>query len=175
MASGRGRLGVRVESLNSEMSEALGAEGDHGVLVVQVMEDSPAQKAGLRAGDIIVKVEDRTVDSPADLVQVLSEQEGSVGLVVERKGVRKDLSADLDPGPGRSSRTYRADGDDGDVRVRVTPRIRTFRGNPEPGQGAKVYRWNTKDGDGDSAELREEIRQLKEELRELREQLREKR
>ena len=47
-------------------------------------------------------------------------------------------------------------------------------GNREPGQGAKGYRWNTKDGEGESAELREELRQLREELRELREQLREK-
>ena len=167
-SSGRGRLGVRVESLNSELSEALGAEGDEGVLVVQVLEDTPAQKAGLRAGDILVKVGGATVDSPEELVQELGKQDGSVSIRLLRKGVQKEVTAELGR---RSSR------DEGDVRVRVAPRIRVYDrndGNREPGQGAKGYRWNTKDGEGESAELREELRQLREELRELREQLREK-
>ena len=170
-SSGRGRLGVRVESLNSELSEALGAEGDQGVLVVQVLEDTPAQKAGLRAGDILVKVGAATVDSPEELVQELGKQDGSVSIRLLRKGVQKEVTAELGR---RSSRS------DGDMRVRVAPRIHVYdrsdrnRGNREPGQGAKGYRWNTKDGEGESAELREELRQLREELRELREQLREK-
>ncbi|MEQ1832857.1 MAG: PDZ domain-containing protein [Candidatus Eisenbacteria bacterium] len=163
-STGRGRLGVRVESLNSELAEALGATGDNGVLVVQVMEDTPAQKAGLRAGDIIVKIDGASVDSPSELVKELGERDGSVSVRVLRKGVAKDLTAEIERGSSR---------DEGDVRVRVAPRIRIRDGNPEPGRGPKVYRWNTNDGAGESAELREELRQLKQELRELREQMRE--
>lgn len=164
---GRGRLGVRVEKLNSELSDALGAEGDAGVLVVQVLEDTPAQKAGLRAGDIIVKIEGASVDAPDELVRELDKHDGRVDIVVQRRGVRKDIQADLG---ARDSDLF--GGGDGAARVRIAPRAPGLRGNSEPGRGARGYRWDTKAGGDDTTELREEIRQLKQELQELREQLR---
>lgn len=163
-APSRGRLGVRVDKLSDEMRDALGANGDEGVLVLEVMGDTPAQRAGMRAGDIIVKIDDDAVDSPDGLVKVLRGHEGDkVQVRVLRKGLTKTLEAELEAGDS-----------EGIVRGRVAPRIRTFRGNPEPGQGGQGYRGKTKNDAGDDSELRDEIDELRRELRELREQLKEK-
>lgn len=160
---GRGRLGVRVDKLNDEMRDALGAKDGNGVLVLEVMNDTPAQRAGVRAGDIIVKVDGDEVDSPETLVKTLRGHDGKVTVQVLRKGLTKSLEAELD-----------GDSPEDGVRARVAPRVRIQRGNPEPGQGGRVYRNYTNDRD-DASELREELNELKKELRELREQLREKR
>jgi hypothetical protein len=169
-SAGRGRLGVRVEKLNDDLAQALGASGDQGVLVVEVLEDTPAQKAGIRAGDVIVRVDSDDVDSPDELVKALAGHDGArVNLIVLRKGARREIAAELD------SQSPSADREGG--RSRRAERIRIM----EPGQGHQVYRWNTKDGargnsgrgdsDSEDSDIRTELRQLKQELRELREQL----
>lgn len=160
---GRGRLGVRVEKLNDEMRDALGAKDGHGVLVLEVMGDTPAQRAGMRAGDIILKVGGDDVESPESLVKSLRSHDGKVTVHVLRKGLTKSLEAELESNSLEDR-----------VRTRVAPRVRIQRGNPEPGQGGRVYRSYTNDDD-DASELREELDELKKELRELRELLREKR
>jgi predicted metalloprotease with PDZ domain len=147
----RGRLGVRVEKLNDDLGQALGVEGEHGVLVTQVLEDTPAQKAGIRAGDVILEVSGDNVDSPDELVKALSSKDGSVDLTLLRRGNRREIQADL----GGSD----------------TPQARTFRFS-EPGQGSRVYRNQTRDDGTTEADLREQIRQLKQEIEELRAEMR---
>jgi len=61
----RGWLGVYIQPLTSDMKEALGV--DHGLLVSEVMEDSPAEKAGVMARDVIVEFNGRPVASLPDL------------------------------------------------------------------------------------------------------------
>src|SRR5262249_22998833 len=55
MVRSRGRLGVRVDDLSDDMAQALGTSSK-GALVTEVLEDTPAQKAGIRAGDVITRV-----------------------------------------------------------------------------------------------------------------------
>lgn len=161
-SAGRGRLGVRIEKLNDDLGQALGVQGDKGALVTEVLEDTPAQKAGIRAGDVIVRVGDKSVDTPDELVKALEGRDGKVAITVLRKGVRRDIQAEL--GDRSSSRNRSGDSFEWKGQSR----------NPEPEEGNRVYRMKTKDYAGDDSDLREEIRQLKQELRELREQLREK-
>src|SRR6267142_342065 len=68
---GRGRLGVRVEGLNPDLGSYFGAPDGQGVLVVKVMKDTPAEKAGLKAGDVITRVGDQAVTDAQDLVKAL--------------------------------------------------------------------------------------------------------
>ncbi len=159
---GRGRLGVRVEKLSDDLAQALGSTGDQGVLVVEVIEDTPAQKAGVRAGDVIVRVGGETVSDPDGLVKVLRAQDGRVDIVLLRRGQRRTIQADLE---SRSTTRSRPSG----------PGARRFNARiPEPGKAPQVYRWRAKDEAGNE-DLREELRQLRRELKELREQMREKR
>jgi serine protease Do len=65
-----GVLGIEGEALRgSQLGDYFGVK--EGVLVRSVMRDSPAEKAGLKAGDVIVKVDDRAVDEPRDITAAL--------------------------------------------------------------------------------------------------------
>lgn len=163
MGTGRGRLGVRVEKLSPEMGEALGVTGNKGVVVLEVIEDTPAQKAGLRAGDVILEVGGREVADRDDLSKALAEREGRVDIVLTRKGARRTLQADL---PARSSlKGYRWESEPGE---------KTFTfGIPEPRHRGWVYRSPT-ERDGGDEELRAELDQLKQQMDELKQQLGEK-
>ncbi len=65
-------LGVKVESLTDQLRKYFEVSDGLGVLVAEVVEDSPAEKAGLKAGDVITKVEDREVKNHKDLVRGLN-------------------------------------------------------------------------------------------------------
>lgn len=60
-----GLLGVEAESLSPQLAEFFGVKD--GVLVRSVIKDSAAEKAGLKAGDVITKVDQETITSPAEL------------------------------------------------------------------------------------------------------------
>ena len=66
----RGRLGVQVETLSDQLAEYFGVKGG-GVLVSSVTADSPAQKAGLKAGDVITAVNGTAVRDAGELVEEL--------------------------------------------------------------------------------------------------------
>ncbi len=93
--AGRGRLGVQVQELNPELREFLGAPTERGVLVSRVEEDSPAADAGLRVGDVIVRVGEREVENAHDLTrEVAGVAEGeAVEIEISRKGDAKTFSA----------------------------------------------------------------------------------
>jgi C-terminal processing protease CtpA/Prc len=92
---GRGRLGVRVEGLNSDLGGYFSVPGGKGVLVVEVMKDTPAEKAGLKAGDVITRVGDQAVADAEDLVQALGDDAGRVTLSIVRKGAKRTVEAEL--------------------------------------------------------------------------------
>jgi serine protease Do len=69
MPRGRGRLGIGIEDLTPQLEEFFGT--DNGVLVTTVQPDSPAAKAGLKAGDVITAVGDAPISSPSDLTRAV--------------------------------------------------------------------------------------------------------
>ena len=101
---GRGRLGVRVEGLNSDLGSYFNKSDGKGAVILEVLKDTPAERAGLKAGDVITEIGDRDIDSSDDVVQALSDApKGTVSITVLRRGQTRKVSADLDAGP----RTYR--------------------------------------------------------------------
>ena len=68
----RGRLGVSVQSLDQELARSFGLEDPRGALVSQVQDDTPAAKAGIKAGDVILKVDGETVEDSAMLSRVIA-------------------------------------------------------------------------------------------------------
>ncbi|HEY0160941.1 MAG TPA: PDZ domain-containing protein [Thermoanaerobaculia bacterium] len=100
----RAHLGVSLIDLTAELREHYGAGKSAGVLIGAVEDGSPADKAGLRVGDIVVSVDGKDVDSSSDLRAALRDKkEGDsvriealrgrnrqtfVASVVEREGIR---------------------------------------------------------------------------------------
>jgi serine protease Do len=63
----RGWLGVSIQPLTPELAKSFGAKDNKGVLLSEVMPDSPAAKAGLQSGDILVEFQGKKMEAPADL------------------------------------------------------------------------------------------------------------
>lgn len=106
-----GMLGIEGESLKgSQLGEFFGVK--EGVLVRSVMKDTPAEKAGLKAGDVIVKVDDRKVEEPRDITSALRTlREGSkktIPVVVIREKKETTLQVMLDDAPPAPPRPPRA-------------------------------------------------------------------
>lgn len=94
-----GRLGVAIQSLGDQLAEYFDAS-EGGVLVSSVREESPAAAAGLRAGDVVVRIGDRAVEDPRDLVRAIARAEaGEIELEIIRDGEVRTLRADLPERP----------------------------------------------------------------------------
>ena len=63
----RGWLGVSIQPLTPELAKSFGAKDNKGVLLSEVMPDSPAAKAGLQSGDILLEFQGKKMEAPADL------------------------------------------------------------------------------------------------------------
>jgi serine protease Do len=82
--------GIRVTSMTPQLREFFGAKADEGVLVATVDADSQGSRAGLRAGDVIVAVNGRTIATPADLVRELrASRTGNVLKILRDKRERE--------------------------------------------------------------------------------------
>jgi membrane-associated protease RseP (regulator of RpoE activity) len=94
LRSGMGRqIGVGVTPLTKQLGEYFGVSDGEGLLIKDVREDSPAAKAGLRAGDVIVEVEGKKVNGNLDLIRSINEKkEGDVNLTIIRDRNRQNIS-----------------------------------------------------------------------------------
>jgi serine protease Do len=104
-----GRLGVRVETLTPQLADYFGTK--EGVLVTTVDEDSPAAKAGLKAGDVITALNGRPIEDSGDLHRTLRRRDGdelSIEIVRDRKA--QTLKGKLEaPSPARPLRRRSTD------------------------------------------------------------------
>ena len=78
------RIGVSTQTLTKQLADYFGAK-DGGVLITSVTENSPAAKAGLKAGDVITAVDGEKVDSSGDISRAINKkQDGEVSLTILR-------------------------------------------------------------------------------------------
>jgi len=91
----RGRLGVYIQDLTKELADSFGIDQREGILVAQVMENSPAADAGLKQGDIILELNGNKVDKVASFRnQVSLTAPGTqIKLLVLRDGEKQTISA----------------------------------------------------------------------------------
>lgn len=67
----RGWLGVTIQDVDKNLAESFGLERPHGALIAELAKDSPAEKAGLQAGDIIVRFDGKDIPTSSDLPHVV--------------------------------------------------------------------------------------------------------
>ncbi len=94
----RGLLGVILDDIDEELAEILGLESASGAYIKEVNPDSAAEKAGIEAGDVIVRAEGREIESAGDLINAVGLR--SVGEeisleIVDKDGRRKTVRAVL--------------------------------------------------------------------------------
>jgi serine protease Do len=90
----RGRIGVQIQEVSKETAEAFGLGKAGGALVNSVEKGGPADKAGVEAGDIIIKVDGRDVRTSSELPRIITviKPGTKVTLTVWRKSAQRDLA-----------------------------------------------------------------------------------
>ena len=93
----RGYLGVQIQSVSEEIADSLGLDKARGALVTQVIENSPAEKAGIEAGDVILSFDGKDIPRMRELPKIvaLTETNKEVEVVVWRNEEKKTISASV--------------------------------------------------------------------------------
>jgi serine protease Do len=93
------RIGVSTTQLTKQLAEYFGVADGKGVLVTSVGDDSPAAKAGIRAGDVITAVDGEKIEAAGDLSRALGKKkEGDVTLTIVRDKSQRTITVTPKPG-----------------------------------------------------------------------------
>lgn len=128
-------LGVYAEDVNKENMGRYGLREARGVGLTQVVKDSPAEKAGLKKDDVILRFEGDTVTSVRKLNRLVSEvaPDQTVRLTISRGGAEQEVTVTVGK-RNVSSNTFH--------RLQVPDGFEGFRGLMTPGEpGANVWKW----------------------------------
>jgi serine protease Do len=89
----RGRIGVQVQELTVELANSFGLKQPTGALVAAVQQGSPADKAGMQPGDVILALNGKPVENSADLARVIASTRPGTTIEAQvwRKSERKTL------------------------------------------------------------------------------------
>ncbi len=155
----RGRLGVYIEDVSGDLAEYFEIPGGEGVLVEGVVEDSPAEAAGIKAGDIIYKIDGKTLCCTEELVKAIAKMETDkqTPIVLIRKG--KEVTVQVVVAESEYDKAMK------EYKIQLGD------------LGKKEYFIKASAGDElsdkERAELKAELKELQKELEELREELKE--
>ncbi len=99
-------LGVHLQTMTDELREVFGGPEGEGVLIVKVMPDSPAEKAGLAVGDVVVRMDRKTIRRIPDVHRVLAffEPGDTVEVEIIRNSRRRVVTATVSERPGAEPR-----------------------------------------------------------------------
>jgi serine protease Do len=152
------RIGVKVEDLTEQLGDYFGVKDGEGALITEVEEDGPAYKAKLKAGDVIVEVDDEKIEDTEDLIDAISgkEEGDKVEIKVIRDRKPQSFTVEVEKGEEWSSAYLK-----GLEKLKMLPEKL-----PEPN-----ILWEEKGFRQPQGELRKELEKLKDQMRELREEL----
>jgi len=150
----RGRCGMVLGSINEDLAPYFGIGAGEGVLVLDVETKSPAAKAGIKSGDVIVSVNGAAVSDAGDVSDELSslDKGDMVSIVAMRKGVKKTFELEIEECFGL---------------------FRFFVAPFEEGRGSydSLRQQMLRKSTDEAAKLKEQMKILKEHLKELEDRL----
>jgi len=90
----RGYLGIRFQPLTPDLAKSFGMNSDKGALIANVEKDTPADRAGLKAGDVIIEYDGKTINESSELPRLVATTpiDKKVQVVVFRDGKKQELS-----------------------------------------------------------------------------------
>lgn len=165
MDESQGFLGVQIHDMTADLAEYFDVDEGEGVLVLEVTEDSPADEAGLKGGDVILEFDGVKVDDTDELVELVREGDPGDDVRVKIKRKRRVETVDVELGETENA-----------AKVYVKQLM-------EPGGGKRIIMPRGQDidiGDLDDQieihklhqdDLREELKQLRKEVEELRKEI----
>ena len=104
----RPRLGISFLEVEGQLAEYFGLSADEGVLVSSVAEDTPAAKAGIRTGDVLLELDGKTIRDAGDLMKAVGAAEGGRPLTVKLLRDEKTLDVEVIlPEPEKPQRSHR--------------------------------------------------------------------
>jgi serine protease Do len=144
----RGYLGIGVNEITPEAADAFGLDSTDGALVMNVQPGLPADKAGLRNGDIITSANGMAITSTRELIDYVSAQgpDAVVELEILRQGERQTIRVELAERPVEGAEPPGDDSDDEEPRIEwlgiryqdLTPGLRSMHGLPEDLEGVWI-------------------------------------
>ena len=158
---GRNHIGVDVRELDADLAKYFQTAPDSGLLITRVNPDSPADRAGLKSGDVITSFEGKKIRSDEDLREAIDDvKEGQTGTIsVLRHGKQQKFSVTPEAGSFRSFEVPEL-GELKELRhLRDLPELRNLPNNPEFRESMQG--------------LRRELQELKNEMEDLKRELRE--
>src|SRR5215472_6327935 len=140
----RGWLGVQVQPMSEDLSKSFGLKDEHGALVSDVVSGSPAAKAGVKAGDVIISADGKPIADGDALTHIVSAKAPGAAMEINviRDGSQKSFTVHLDTFPeegqkGDSSETPKS----AKLGVQVqplTPDLAQQMGMPDGSHGLAV-------------------------------------
>jgi len=102
----RSRIGIQIQEVDAQLAESFGLDRPRGALVAMVEPDGPGDKAGIKPGDVILKVDGKLIETSAELPLLVSSKKPGEKLEIEvwRNGSTKRLTARTEEIPDSGSR-----------------------------------------------------------------------
>ncbi|MCR9072886.1 MAG: Do family serine endopeptidase [Alphaproteobacteria bacterium] len=107
----RGFIGVRIQPITPEIADSLGLSADDGALVADVDPNGPAGKAGLKAGDVILRFGNTAIEEVRDLTRAVADTDpgDTANIMVWRDGTGRDLGITVGAYPKDDQKVAAAD------------------------------------------------------------------
>ncbi len=159
---GKVRIGVSLYELNPQLADYFGVEA--GVLIDEVIEDSPAEAAGLKAGDVIVEIDGHDIEEPVDVVDEIADYEegDTIEIVVVRDKSRQTFAVEVEEDGYATNRYHLRKPRIAKPNIVRVPHFRQW----------DKYEEFQEDLEEAMEELREELEELREDLEEELEEIR---
>ena len=104
----RGWLGVMIQDVNEDLADSFGLDNTNGVLIAEVTDKSPAAKAGLKQGDVLIALEQVPLTNVADLRNkiAMTPPDSKVSLQLIRDGKTKNISVTIGHQPANMTKMH---------------------------------------------------------------------
>jgi serine protease Do len=135
----RGYLGVKIQSVTPDMKAVYGA--GEGALVVEVIPNSPADKAGIKEGDIIIRVDNKPIHTDADLVETVAFTSPGTRVTLTVIRDKKEIKIPVTIGSYEESPEASLSSEKEGIKVEnITPQLRERYRIPSDQEGVVVTR-----------------------------------